>query len=242
MTLLDKARGSLFGGAVGDALGFEVEFSSLNGILNRYGAPGITDYALDTKGIARFSDDTQMTLFTAEGLLSAYQSDLDPSPVDIRRCIKDAYLAWFETQTAFQLPLSSSWLTHIRDLWNRRAPGNTCLSALSELKEGREVNNSSKGCGGVMRVAPIGIYFAAHPSATQNLQQTTADVAADAAHLTHHHAMSDYSSALAALLILNCILEEKTMTRQRLRAITAKSLPLAFSVDTDNHCAEEFES
>lgn len=242
MTTTDKARGSIFGGAVGDALGYEVEFSSLNGILNRYGAPGISDYALDSKGIARFSDDTQMTLFTAEGILSAYQSNPDPSPTDICRCIKDAYLAWYETQTAFQLPLPSSWLTHIRDLWNRRAPGNTCLSALSELKEGREVNNSSKGCGGVMRVAPVGIFYACHPQLSTYNLLLISKTAVDAAHITHHHAMSDYSSALAALLIFNCILEEKPMTRQRLRAITEECLPVAISVDPHNHNAKEFES
>lgn len=59
------------GGAVGDALGFEVEFMSLTTIRQRFGEGGITDYVLDSDGVAEFSDDTQMSLFTAEGLLTA---------------------------------------------------------------------------------------------------------------------------------------------------------------------------
>lgn len=68
VTLWDKCRGSLIGGAVGDALGYEVEFMSLSAINRTFGDKGITRYAFD--GVAHFSDDTQMTLFTAEGLLN----------------------------------------------------------------------------------------------------------------------------------------------------------------------------
>lgn len=252
MTTTDKARGSLFGGAVGDALGYAVEFSSLNEILNRYGNSGITEYSLDAKGGARISDDTQMTLFTAEGLISAYQSNPDPSPEDIIGHIREAYLAWYDTQTAFQFPLKDSWLTHVRDLWARRAPGNTCLSALHDIKEGRKVDNNSKGCGGVMRVAPIGIFYAAHPQLTADRLKLTADIAAMAANITHKNAMSDYASALAALLVYRCMLEEEPLTRQRLRAITEESLPYCVAVErsasghrtesAQKHNADSFEA
>ena len=70
--LQDRIRGSLIGGAIGDALGYPVEFIySFEGIQKRYGERGIT--RLDTKqhwldetgqtGKAVVSDDTQMTLF-----------------------------------------------------------------------------------------------------------------------------------------------------------------------------------
>ena len=67
---LDKIRGSLIGGAAGDALGYAVEFSSEDIIFSKYGKNGITEYELDLmKGKALISDDTQMTLFTANGIL-----------------------------------------------------------------------------------------------------------------------------------------------------------------------------
>ena len=65
---IDKYRGCLIGGAVGDALGYPVEFMSAASIRGKYGENGITGYEL-YDGCARISDDTQMTLFTATGIL-----------------------------------------------------------------------------------------------------------------------------------------------------------------------------
>lgn len=92
--LQDKCRGSLIGGAIGDALGYAVGFSSLNAIRKMYGENGIVEYALNPDGIAEFSDDTQMSLFTAEGLLSAvvggktFEKDIVPY-------ISTAYEHWY---------------------------------------------------------------------------------------------------------------------------------------------------
>lgn len=59
MKNLDKFKGCLIGGAIGDALGYPIEFVKLtkNEKVTRYGGKGI------------ISDDTQMLLFTANGLL-----------------------------------------------------------------------------------------------------------------------------------------------------------------------------
>ena len=66
----DAIRGSLMAGAAGDALGYEVEFMSRHSILARFGGQGITRFALDSDGKALISDDTQMSLFTANGMLT----------------------------------------------------------------------------------------------------------------------------------------------------------------------------
>ncbi len=67
---LDKIRGCLIGGAAGDALGYAVEFDSESQIFMRFGKEGIRAYAPDpVSGKAQISDDTQMTLFTANGIL-----------------------------------------------------------------------------------------------------------------------------------------------------------------------------
>ena len=241
--IIDKARGCLVGGAVGDALGYAVEFDSLSGILNEYGPSGITAYKPDSKGIARFSDDTQMTLFTAEGLLSACAKETKPSPDLICRDMKDALLAWLETQTGFQLPLSSSWLTHVRDLWARRAPGNTCISALSALRSGRPVHNDSKGCGAVMRIAPIGVFFGAlNLKDTEELEDTrrlVARVAADNARLTHCHELSTLSTAFTASLIFEC-LRVHLIDRITLRSLIVMAIASALSAMPGCRYAEEF--
>lgn len=67
--LQDRIRGCLIGGAARDALGYPVEFMSRKQILAKYGAGGITSFDLARNGKAIISDDTQMTLFTANGLL-----------------------------------------------------------------------------------------------------------------------------------------------------------------------------
>ena len=64
----DRFSGCLIGGAAGDALGYAVEFMWEKDIFARYGKNGITEYSPE-HGLARISDDTQMTLFTAAGLL-----------------------------------------------------------------------------------------------------------------------------------------------------------------------------
>ena len=65
----DQVLGCMVGGAVGDALGYTVEFSSYGSIVKQYGEKGITRYALDRHGLAQISDDTQMSLFTAAATL-----------------------------------------------------------------------------------------------------------------------------------------------------------------------------
>ncbi|MDE7345609.1 MAG: ADP-ribosylglycohydrolase family protein [Muribaculaceae bacterium] len=239
--LIDKARGCLIGGAAGDALGYAVEFSSLESILRQFGPSGITAYSPDSKGISRFSDDTQMTLFTAEGLLSAYSTNPDPSPEEIRRHIEQAYLAWFATQTAFQLPLATSWLTHVRDIWARRAPGNTCLNALSDLKYGHPVSNDSKGCGAVMRIAPIGIFYAARSekSSLQKAKGETARVAADAARISHLNDLSTLASVFTALVIFECM-NIHVIDRLTMRSVISQAMNETLAAVPDSPKAQKF--
>lgn len=204
--LQDKCRGSLVGGAVGDALGYEVEFMSLSSILKRFGEKGITRYVTHN-GIAEFSDDTQMTLFTAEGLMNGIIDTKAGKPEEILPHIEKAYLAWYKTQTEMPTAVEGSWMSNIKTLWSRRAPGHTCLGTLENITYGIEFKNNSKGCGGVMRVAPIGIFNAAHPHIYK--YEDTAHLAGWAAEITHHHIGSTFASALMATTVENCIQDEK---------------------------------
>lgn len=219
--LQDKCRGSLVGGAVGDALGYEVEFLSLPAIHKRFGEGGITRYVLDRKGVARFSDDTQMTLFTLEGLMNGAVATKVRKAEKLMPYIEYAYLNWYKTQTSRPKPCPDSWLSHIRTLWDRRAPGMTCMGALDNLNRGMEVKNGSKGCGGVMRVAPIGIFGAAHPDFYT--QDDIAKLAGEAAEITHTHIASTFASAMLAFTVERCILEE-SVDRKGFVAIVEEGL------------------
>ncbi len=157
--LQDKCRGCLVGGAIGDALGYPVEFVySFEEIRRKYGDDGITEYDMCypwlEEGIrhykALFSDDTQMTLYTAEGLLEAEDSGKQILPA-----IANAYIVWFGGQVGKKVKIPyDSKLSKIDELNKRRAPGNACISALFSLNEGKEPMNASKGCGGIM-VSPL---------------------------------------------------------------------------------------
>ena len=206
----DRIKGSLLAGAIGDALGAAVEFQDLASIRQRFGREGIRDYAPAYGRLGAITDDTQMTLFTAEGLLRA--TDADARPASIRR----AYLRWLETQGEGELAAgdASGWLMSLSALHARRAPGNTCLSALRTGRAGTTVRpiNGSKGCGGVMRVAPVGLALADPKEAFE--------LACAVAAITHGHP----SGYLTAGVLASVIVE--IMVGVPLSVAIERSLPL----------------
>lgn len=207
----DRIRGSLIGGAAGDALGYPVEFIySYGKIQAKYGNRGIT--RLDTEqwwkgkeeqsGKALISDDTQMTLFTACGLLNAKENGSAPLP-----SICEAYIEWYYTQKGVKSKRHHEcWIRNIPELNQRRAPGNTCLSAIAEIISGMDPHNNSKGCGGVMRIAPIALYGASQNRITDI--EALDRMAADAARLTHLHPLGYIPAALVSHIIYRLATDE----------------------------------
>lgn len=154
VTKLEQFQGCLVGGAIGDALGAPVEFFNLDTIKQKYGETGITSYDYAYGKIGAITDDTQMTMFTTDALCQFFANEMN-IPLEIQ--LTQAYLYWLETQESIYKESNIQLLSH-KELWSRRAPGTTCLSSLKQFKQnGSIINNSSKGCGGVMRVAPIGL-------------------------------------------------------------------------------------
>jgi len=166
-----RAVGCLLGGAVGDALGAPVEFSSLAEIRARYGPQGIQDLVPAYGVLGAITDDTQMTLFTAEGLLQALRHRRERGPWDPPVLVYHAYLRWLETQGVKppypHREAREGVLLGLPALHASRAPGNTCLSALRSGFMGTPAAplNDSKGCGGVMHAAPAGLIAAGDPFA-----------------------------------------------------------------------------
>jgi ADP-ribosylglycohydrolase len=153
--------GCLLGGAVGDALGAPVEFMQHDQIKKRYGDDGIRDFARAYGRTGAITDDTQMTLFTAEGVIRAIVRGTLKGICDPYGVVRRAYLRWYITQG--EIPpkdfRADGWLITQKGLYKRRAPGNSVMSALSEggFHPDDPPGNDSMGCGGVMRVAPVGL-------------------------------------------------------------------------------------
>lgn len=126
----NKFVGCLVGGAIGDALGYPIEFFDSKKIQVRYGK--VKKY-IKYKGLALVSDDTQMTLFTAAGIINF---DISKTDGIMYKYIYYNYLNWLTTQGYKNDCAPVSWLMGERDLYFRRAPGNTCLSALRSGKMG----------------------------------------------------------------------------------------------------------
>jgi ADP-ribosylglycohydrolase len=192
ITPAERYRGCLLGGAVGDALGAGVEFASLAEIRRRHGPAGVTGYVPVYGRLGAITDDTQMTLFTAEGLLRDQRRP--PAGRDPVAAIWRAYRRWLTTQDERPAPAASAggWLNSQQFLHARRAPGTTCLGALWAGQPGTLLQrlNDSKGCGGVMRVAPIGL-----------ADGDPFTLGCQAAALTHGHPSGYYAAGALAVMI-----------------------------------------
>ncbi len=198
--IAERAEACLLGGAIGDALGAAVEFLSLDEIRARFGAAGVTDFVEAYGRVGAITDDTQMTLFTAEGVVQAYVRYVERGICHPPSMVHLAYLRWLFTQgtrASISLAQSPSFpeagLARDARLCSRRGPGATCLEALSAAQAlGAPAVNDRKGCGTVMRVAPIGL--ALKPEAAFDL-----GVASSA--LTHGHPTGFLAGGAFAFLI-----------------------------------------
>jgi ADP-ribosylglycohydrolase len=199
-----RVRGCLLGGAIGDALGAPVEFEQGRAIVAAH-PERLRSFVSGQAGWppGTITDDTQMTLFTMEGLIRAGVRTERGIGFTVA-VVHHAYDRWLDTQL---LPGPSGerdgWLQGEQWLYARRAPGNTCLHALTAARKGEAriaqygelAVNDSKGCGGVMRVAPFGLL----PETFST--EWVFDAATEAAGYTHSHPSGKLAAgALGAII------------------------------------------
>lgn len=201
-TKLDRYRGCLLAGGVGDQLGNDVEFWKRSEMLEHYGPEGVRRMS------RHITDDTQMTLFTAQGMLLGLQHRM-PMPA----CVYQSYLDWYRTQMPRAKGgcfLRENDLMKVEALHARRAPGNTCLFALGSGDMGtlEEPVNNSKGCGGVMRTAPCGLLRMID---TSDPEDAYALQGAQAAAVTHGHTLGFVPAAMLADMV-HLIVEDAGFT------------------------------
>ncbi|MBN1965476.1 MAG: ADP-ribosylglycohydrolase family protein [Anaerolineae bacterium] len=168
----EQAQAMLFGLAVGDALGWPVEFMQLPAIREQYGPAGIQA----PPHPALYTDDTQMTAALAEALIEVGNSDLDR----LMQAVGGQFVTWLHSPE------------------NNRAPGNACMAGTRNFEAGaswREAGvEDSKGCGAAMRVAPIGYCY-------QHDETRLREVAHASSLITHRHPTASAAASAAAYLV-----------------------------------------
>jgi ADP-ribosylglycohydrolase len=198
----EQAEAILFGLALGDALGWPTEFKRLPDIRRVYGSDGIQvppDPAI-------YTDDTQMTIALAEGLLAAgLDADLDAQMQAVGR----RFIDWMESSE------------------NNRAPGNTCMRGIARFQSGISWRESgiaeSKGCGSAMRVAPIGYLY-------QHDSQRLRAVAEASGVITHRHPAAVAASVAGAYLVKLAL--DGVQPEEYLRRILAFTDGISVEFDT----------
>ncbi len=163
----------LFGLALGDALGYPVEFMSLQAIRQKYYPNGIQNLPFP----AYYSDDTQMTLALAEGIMDAGIH----APIDsLMQSVGNHFIKWLNSPD------------------NNRAPGTTCINGVKHFQSGISWSESgiveSKGCGSAMRVAPLGYIY-------QNVEVRLREVSIATSLITHRHPTAIAATVAAAYLV-----------------------------------------
>lgn len=239
---IDKYRGCLLGGAAGDALGYAIEFDREEAIAARYGSRGIRDYQLDERGLAPFSDDTQMTLYTANSLLCSLAalsaqassgaptlaSPTLPSPAALASYapaqMAQFYVEWMYTQVSpYPLPKLKAWISSLPELFASRAPGVTCMNACEAMANGAKAVNNSKGCGGIMRMAPVGLINTCPGFSGVELQRLGAQLA----ELTHCHELGWMPAGVFAYIVSLLARDEASSVREAATQ-ALNTLPEAF--------------
>jgi ADP-ribosylglycohydrolase len=177
-----RLSGSLFGLAFGDALGAATEFIRyVDDILDWWPPEGPWDLWGDPIPV---TDDTQMAIAVGRALVAVLSDDV-PTPARLESLLRNEFVRWLESPD------------------NSRSPGRTCLVACGRLAAGERWIDAtvpgSKGCGGNMRVAPVGLLALARPDIPDHVR---AAVAQFQCALTHGHPTALAASDLTSYAVV----------------------------------------
>lgn len=167
LRVLDQITGCLVGGALGDALGAQFE----NMTAKR--ATATFERGEWRTGPLRITSNTQLTLFTAEGMVRASQRFREKGLCSIPCVLKLAYRRWLHTQGDTEPHFfDRGWLMECPELQVVRGTSATLKAA---LKNGAK--KSSAGNGAITRLAPVAL------TTLNDVPELAADIAA----ISHPH-------------------------------------------------------
>lgn len=194
-----RVRGTLLGGAVGDALGAPVDLLAVDEIREAYGAEGLVDLAFGYGRRGAVTQLTQLTFFTVDGLIRA-QVRRDTGawhpPTDLHR----AYLRWAATQHDWgpdERRKDDGWLAREEWLYARREPSRACLLGFGDETMGTldaPKNPGEAGAEAAARSAPFGLLVGWEP-------QLVMQLAVECAAQTHGHPVAYLAAGAYAVIV-----------------------------------------
>lgn len=180
--LQERFQGCILGLAIGDALGYPLEFWDYDEVHRHY-PTGILDFVQSPAfrhPIGTFSDDTQMSLAIAKALIAHHPGDIN----DYMSHLTRNFIEWLD------------------DPRNDREPGSTNIAACEALKKGVSWQVSgdptSLCCGTSMRSAPVGLYAFGRPSDLKIYALKTAEI-------THRHPIAIAGGLCTAQCVYNAL-------------------------------------
>ncbi|MBK3580794.1 ADP-ribosylglycohydrolase family protein [Streptomyces sp. MBT65] len=231
-----RVRGCLLGGAVGDALGYPIEFTSLDRIRETRGPRGVTGYVPGPHGaLGLISDDTQMTLFTVEALIQAQAREREKGIGGAwSLLLRHAYERWLETQSkpapgggaaagagpavgegalvgagAVSGDGAKGGLLAEPWLYARRAPGNACLSGVAQM-HAPDPWLALDGTPGPVNPDSkgCGTVMRSAPFGLVNTAEGAFAMAARGAQITHGHPTGYYAAGALAAIVAHLVAGE----------------------------------
>lgn len=184
----DTIKGAIYGLAFGDAWGYITEFHKYSEL--KISQPPIPNPLM-------ISDDTQMSLYTIDAITDLVMDNVD---IDSNQLLNNVKL-----QNVIRTAFADEFVHFFHDKDNNRAPGMTCMTALSEYIQatsGKDKDtitgleggkNNSKGCGANMRSPWLGLL--------PYSRETIALLAVLQTQPTHGHTTGQIAAAMTSLIV-----------------------------------------
>ena len=213
----ERFSGCIVGAAAGDALGSPVKTLTRSQIKDLYGKKGILKLSPEKRQkTARISDETQMMLFTAHGILWADAAGLRTGEANCADYVFLALQQWLYSQTGGTSSIDLQWilddnetgfpcdLLGISAFCKKRNPTKQLVQTLAGIKSENDYGrkrrpiNQNKLFDCLPRAIPAGLYFYSEP-------ELAFSVGCDLAAITHSHPTGYLATGcLSAIIAFIC--------------------------------------
>lgn len=178
---MDKFEGGIIGSAVGDAFGYPLMKLTFEEICQTFEKKGAMELAVSRKtGTALLTEATQMSLFTADGILWAQNEHVSDENAAVANYVFYSYQLWLYMQTKTIASREYEWLfdksknpnmsslLKSKGLGRVRRLNDVNINALLDADNNnygtlnKRVNENTDA-GAVKRVVPVGLFYGQTP-------------------------------------------------------------------------------